>query len=120
VQTKLRQSAASPQPASVPQASQAGPPQSTSVSWPFVTPSSQAGAWQTPSVHTPLRQSLAPAQPCPAPHAEQLPPQSTSVSSPFGTPSPQHSPGVSQLPAPVGMTTISKLNRPQSLHTQPP
>jgi hypothetical protein len=34
------------------------PPQSTSVSWPFRTPSEQVGAWHIPLVHTPLAQSL--------------------------------------------------------------
>src|SRR5260221_533662 len=36
----------------------AHPPQSTSVSMPFFTPSEQVGAWHTPFVQTPLAQSL--------------------------------------------------------------
>ncbi len=35
------------------------PPQSRPVSAPLVTPSSQRGVWQTPSMHTWLSQSLA-------------------------------------------------------------
>ncbi|MGI8854968.1 MAG: hypothetical protein ACR2JW_04390 [Thermomicrobiales bacterium] len=33
---------------------QVGPPQSTSVSLPFFTPSTHAGGWHRPSRHTPL------------------------------------------------------------------
>ena len=45
------------------------PPQSTSVSLPFFTPSLQVGAWQMPPVHTPLVQSPATAQPLPSAHS---------------------------------------------------
>jgi hypothetical protein len=65
------------------------PPQSTSVSTPFLTESAQLGARQVPSVpHTPLRQSALETQPSPVPQPGQAPPpQSTSVSVPFRAPS---------------------------------
>jgi hypothetical protein len=48
----------------------------------------QAGAWQTPPVHTPLEQSAAMLHVLPVAHlVAQLPPQSTSVSVPFLIPS---------------------------------
>jgi hypothetical protein len=56
------------------------PPQSTSVSLPFFTPSVHAAAAQTPPEQLPLVQSLLPLQAWPVPHLEQLPPQSTSLS----------------------------------------
>jgi hypothetical protein len=68
---------------------QSAPPQSVSVSAPFLMPSVQAGAWQTllaeqnPVVQSsPLRQLLPMAQSLHVP-----PPQSVSVSAPFLTPS---------------------------------
>lgn len=65
------------------------PPQSTSVSPPFLTLSGQPGAWHFFGVpeHTPLEQSLAAAHCSPEPQrAHRLaPPQSTSVSTPFFT-----------------------------------
>jgi hypothetical protein len=65
-----------------------GPPQSTPVSAPFCTPSSQLGTWQTALEQTPLAQSAATPQPTPAAHAGHAPPpQSTPVSAPFRTPS---------------------------------
>src|SRR5438132_1569395 len=63
---------------------QTGPPQSTSVSIPFLTLSMQVAATHTPAAHVMLRQSpltlhfLPPAQP-----GHRAPPQSTSVSAPF-------------------------------------
>jgi hypothetical protein len=66
------------------------PPQSTSVSVPFFTESAHPGVWQTPAVHTELRQSLGnrhAAPPVHTPHAP--PPQSMSVSLPFLTKSVQ-------------------------------
>jgi hypothetical protein len=66
------------------------PPQSISVSLPFFTESAHPAVWQTPAVHTELRQSLAnrhAAPPLHAPHAP--PPQSMSVSLPFLTKSVQ-------------------------------
>jgi hypothetical protein len=64
------------------------PPQSTSVSVPFLTRSLQAGIWHTLLVHTPLWQSALTEQPFVSAHlAVQVPPQSTSVSAPFFTPS---------------------------------
>jgi hypothetical protein len=66
------------------QAVQAAPPQSTSVSVPFFTPSVQAGNAQIEFLHTPLEQSEPIAQPAPSTHTAHVPPpQSTSVSSPF-------------------------------------
>lgn len=69
------------------------PPQSWSVSLPFLTPSLQLGGWQVPYVvgqfaplHTPLTQSPEEQQFLPSPQvAPQLPPQSLSVSSPSFT-----------------------------------
>jgi hypothetical protein len=73
------------------------PPQSTSVSAPFLIPSLQvgAGAAQKPAVQTALAtQSPAVAQAFPMAHRPQLPPpQSTSVSAPFLIPSEQVGPG---------------------------
>ena len=37
---------------------QTGPPQSTSVSLPFLTPSEHVGAWHAPPLQTPLEQTL--------------------------------------------------------------
>jgi hypothetical protein len=60
------------------------PPQSTSVSPPFCTPSLQVGAAQSPLTHEPLRQSLPVEHVSPtAQPAQAVPPQSTSDSSPF-------------------------------------
>jgi hypothetical protein len=39
------------------QGAQTAPPQSTSVSLPFLTMSAHDGAWHTPPVHTPVVQS---------------------------------------------------------------
>src|SRR5690606_40831470 len=72
------------------------PPQSTSVSLPLRTPSSQVGAWQTPSEHTPVAQSEPAAQTPPTAQPPQGPPQSTSVSPPFTRPSVQE--GAMQRP----------------------
>jgi hypothetical protein len=64
------------------------PPQSTSVSVPFLTVSVGLGAAHTLLAHTKLAQSLATAQPLLGPQGVALlPPQSMSVSSPFLTPS---------------------------------
>jgi hypothetical protein len=62
------------------------PPQSTSVSSPFLTWSVHVGA-QTPLAHDRPTQSASIAQPLPGPQSEHGPPQSTSVSSPFFAPS---------------------------------
>src|SRR5262245_31640821 len=59
------------------------PPQSTSVSAPFLIRSLQVTFWHTLLVHTPEAQSRGSAQPSPSAQAGQVaPPQSTSVSSP--------------------------------------
>ncbi len=64
------------------------PPQSTSVSVPFFTPSVGEGDAHRPPAHTPLMQSLGCAHALPSAHAgAPSPPQSTSVSDPFFTPS---------------------------------
>lgn len=73
------------------------PPQSTSDSLPFMTPSEHEGTWQTPAVHTPLPQSAGVAHVAPSAHGSQTgPPQSTSVSAPFRSPSLQG--GGAQVP----------------------
>jgi hypothetical protein len=72
------------------QAGHCGPPQSTSVSPPFLCPSEHvaAGCEQTPPVQTPLSQSLPVVQPLPSAHFGHVgPPQSMSVSVPFFVPS---------------------------------
>jgi len=68
---------------------QSGPPQSMSLSLPFVTRSEQVGSAQRcSSSHTPLWQSVGTAQPSPAGHALQAPPpQSLPVSLPLWVPS---------------------------------
>jgi hypothetical protein len=106
VQTPLRQSVAAAHESPSAQGEQPGPPQSWSVSVPFLTPSRQLGAMQSPSVHTPLRQSEAAAHSLPSAHDGQLgPPQSTSVSVPFRRLSVQF--GVSPMPGPVSMVTLA-------------
>jgi len=67
------------------------PPQSSSVSGPFLTLSEQDGAAQTSGVpsQTPLAQSKAAVQDLPFAQGAQGPPQSESVSLPFFTPSSQ-------------------------------
>jgi hypothetical protein len=72
------------------------PPQSTSVSEPFATPSLQVGAWHRPLRHTPLWQSPLPKQLALLAHLPHVPPQSTSVSVPFFTPS-LHVPALHEL-----------------------
>ena len=65
-------------------APQAPPPQSTSVSVPFLTPSVQVGAAHLPLEQTPLVQSLGTLHFLVSAHLGQVaPPQSTSVSAPF-------------------------------------
>jgi hypothetical protein len=68
---------------------QVPPPQSTSVSVPFLTVSGQAAAWHFFGVplHTPLVQSVVAAHDSPVPQRAQVvaPPQSTPVSRPFFT-----------------------------------
>src|SRR5215471_18935551 len=62
------------------------PPQSTSVSVPFSTPSLHAGTWHTLVVHFLLVQSLLTEHALPlAQLGHEAPPQSTSVSVPFLT-----------------------------------
>jgi len=60
------------------------PPQSLSVSVPFITPSMQVGAWQVVA-QTPDEQSVAALHFFPTAHTGQGPPQSTSVSVPLAT-----------------------------------
>jgi hypothetical protein len=63
------------------------PPQSTSLSAPFLTASLQAAATHLLLVQTPLAQWLPALQVCPVvqrPHVD-VPPQSTSLSPPFRT-----------------------------------
>src|SRR5687768_13381253 len=56
------------------------PPQSTSVSSPFNTPSEQDDSAQTPAEQLPLRQSESPLHSCSLSQPGQMPPQSTSLS----------------------------------------
>jgi hypothetical protein len=75
----------------VAQGGQVPPPQSTSVSAPFFTPSVQLGAAHVPLVQvSPPAQSLAMVHALPVAQGGQVPPpQSTSVSAPSFTPSVQ-------------------------------
>jgi hypothetical protein len=89
LQKVLAQSVVPPHTLPVPHAAQAPPPQSVSVSVPFLTPSVHVG-WQTLPVQRPPAQSPLILQARPGPHFfAQLPPQSTSVSVPFFLPSVQ-------------------------------
>ena len=87
LQKFVRQSLAARQDLLSAQSPQVAPPQSTSVSVPFLTPSEHVGAWQTLATQTLLAQSLATVQPPPAPQPAHEPPQSMPVSAPFLTPS---------------------------------
>jgi hypothetical protein len=69
----------------VPHGPQVGPPQSTSVSAPFLTLSVQLGAWHVPPAHEPLAQSVPSVHVAPTAQGEQPGPQSTSASLPFLT-----------------------------------
>src|SRR5204863_513196 len=70
------------------QGAQVPPPQSTSVSSPFLTTSVQEGFWQTPLEQKPLRQSSSMRQALPTAHrSHKFPLQSMSVSLPSRTPS---------------------------------
>src|SRR3569623_552736 len=98
------------------------PPQSTSLSLPFLTVSLQLAGVQVPfAPHRPFTQSPATVQPLPSPHflfvgdAAQEPPQSVPVSVPFFTPSLQvgaaqaplaHPPLAQMAPAPVPLPHI--------------
>jgi hypothetical protein len=126
-QLLLWQSLAAPQSSPVPQRGQAvAPPQSTSVSPPFRTPSSQATAWQTPFSQLLLWQ-LPSDDPQALPSAQRRvgahePPQSTSVSLPFRTPSvqlaPAHEPP-EQLPLTQSLLPLQVSPVPQSLQLPP-
>src|SRR5262249_27021698 len=62
------------------------PPQSVSVSVPFITLSKQDATRHSPLAQTPLEQSVAVLHVLPGPHLPQVaPPQSGAVSSPFCT-----------------------------------
>ena len=85
-QLAVLQSLAAPQCRLTAQALHSAPPQSTSLSLPFVTTSVQVGAAHALLRHTPLWQLAArPAHTRPVPHAEQVPPQSMSLSAPLRT-----------------------------------
>jgi hypothetical protein len=64
-----------------------GPPQSTSASVAFFTPSSQVGIWHVPSLQAPLKQSLCLSHGWPIPQGGQPPPQSMPVSAALSRPS---------------------------------
>ena len=87
VQTRLSQSWLTAHDMRLLHAVQTPPPQSTSVSFPFDTPSLHDGATHTRPRQAMLVQSLAFAHFLPSPHAIHTPPQSTSVSCPFARPS---------------------------------
>jgi hypothetical protein len=87
VQTPVLQSLPAPQARPGAQSGHVGPPQSVSVSAPFLTPSVQLEAWQTPLAQTPVVQSPPALHDEPMPQRGQVPPQSVSVSVPFWTPS---------------------------------
>jgi hypothetical protein len=81
------QSCATPQARPVPHAWHVPPPQSTSVSVPFLIPSKHEGAWQMP-IQAPDVQSEPVRQVTPFAHGGHVPPpQSIPVSLPFKTPS---------------------------------
>jgi hypothetical protein len=66
------------------------PPQSVSVSPPFLTESAHVAFWQTLAAHTRLLQSFGPRQLAPPVQAlHAVPPQSMSLSLPFSTKSEQ-------------------------------
>mmetsp|Transcript_24545 Transcript_24545/g.50957 ORF Transcript_24545/g.50957 Transcript_24545/m.50957 type:complete len:214 (-) Transcript_24545:353-994(-) len=111
---------------------QVPPPQSTSVSAPFVTPSLHVTSVHLPLSHTPLAQSEFWVQSWPPPHFEQSgPPQSMPVSWPLRTPSvhvglyalpvhrsPNHSPEASQTHTPLTMLPwASTTGLDSALHT---
>jgi hypothetical protein len=108
------------------------PPQSTSVSAPFLTESEQPGTWHTFPVHTPDVQSALMRQDFTLAHAAHVPPpQSMSVSSPFFTESeqlgawhtfPVHTPDA-QSPATVhtfAAAHVPHVPPPQSTSVSPP
>lgn len=105
-QYALVQSLAAPQILPLAQRGQlVAPPQSTSVSPPFFTPSAHPGDWQMPLTHRPSTQSVFAAQPSPSAHSGQLaPPQSFAVSVPLVTPS-MH---VAALHAPPVQTRLAQ------------
>jgi hypothetical protein len=93
-----------------------GPPQSTSVSVPFLTRSAQLGGWQVPEEQTPLTQSVPPWQVLPSGHGAQIPPpQSTAVSLPFFTPSAQ----LAAWQVPAEQTPLAQ-SEPETHWTQEP
>jgi hypothetical protein len=91
LQTLLIQSPATLHVLPVPQSPHVPPPQSTSVSAPFLTTSEHVGAWQV-TLQTPLEQSFGAPHVLPVPHRAQPgdgvgPPQSMSLSPWFFAPS---------------------------------
>jgi hypothetical protein len=100
VQTWLTQSVSTMQTFPVEHGLQTGPPQSTSVSVPFLSPSRQLDASQTPATQSSLVQSVSTAHFWAVAHGAQTPPpQSTSVSVPFWMPSVHEDPAAWQMPA---------------------
>jgi hypothetical protein len=83
LQTPLSQSPEKVHAALGAQRGHVAPPQSTSLSAPFFTPSAQDATWQWLDAHTLLAQSPPAPHSLPAPHAGHPPPQSASVSPPF-------------------------------------
>src|SRR6476659_8030810 len=94
------------------------PPQSTSDSLPFLTPSVQPGSvvvgWQKPPPHSPEAQSWFWKQRPPIPQAPHEPPQSMSDSLPFRKPSSQLSATTTQPDANVA-ESASTINRIEDL-----
>ena len=112
LQTRLRQSPLVAADLAVEAPGRSAPPQSRSVSSPFFTPSSHAGAAHVPS-QTPLTQSAPIAQTAPFAHGPQSPPQSTAVSLPSSAPSAQPSvvPGLEQASESARMDERAKAAR---------
>jgi hypothetical protein len=101
------------------------PPQSMSLSVPFLTASVHEGAAHVPLTHTPEAQSVPARQATPAAHGEHAsPPQSTSVSFPFFTWSPQVAgrqvPPVPQTSDAQSASTVQPPPSPHGAQSGPP
>jgi hypothetical protein len=112
-QTPETQSAATAQAPPRPHGSH-GPPQSTSVSVPFLLESEQVGTTHLSLVHTFEMQSVSSLQPFVSSHGPQRNPQSTSVSRPFWMLSPQF---LSRQISSLQMPEVQSRSSPQLLPT---
>jgi hypothetical protein len=124
--TPLSQSRPTLQPPSGPQGAHSLPPQSTSVSLPFCTLSSQRAGAHTESTQEPLSQSGPSPQASPLPHGvSQDPPQSMAVSLPFFKLSVQEAPLqveelALQLPLKQSLSAEQSSAGPHFGHSSPP